>query len=343
MYYNSLQAVHALLVLLAAFSFIWSAYLLRDNDRYRVLSPIHIIIMTFYFNIFLVRFDFDYYPRLTKFINIIVTLLAGGMFVYGDIAYYLISSGGQYDNQHSPQVYITYIIIDSINMLVLSAFHYFNYKSHFLGVRRDILVLLGLQYVYILNLLTQVIPLYTESKIALTNDFVFMFWMIFILEERWRRSKNSDKVDVVDSDRSSQASRSSRYSGIINVFRRSISFRPPINNEKEEEAHLLSDERSLPVNTGCNSLCKDCCKDCCNSNCLIPLLSKLSLASFYVLASISMYFYVVINVLKHDDEMLIYIWDCCLLSANFVFYIWTYTTFKQPKQKRGQLLGIQTV
>jgi hypothetical protein len=276
---NLAQLGHTILILLGSIFFVWSAYLLEEDSTYLILSPIHIVMMLFYFNIFLIRFNFKSYPILSKVVNMSIISLAGGLFVYGDIVYHGLSSN---QHQHTPQLYIGYIVIDSVNTLVLIIFNYYGYRSTFLNYGKEILVLLGFQYVYILNLLSQVIPLYTEKKIALTNDFAFMFWMIFILEEAWRTLRKQERNKVVD----------------INDTSNNIAYETtPLLHHKKSESRI------------------------------IYVFNILFLVCFYVTATASMYFYVVINMLDNHNLFLLSVWDYCLLSSNICFYLWTFTTF----------------
>lgn len=290
--YNLLQLAHTSLIVLAAFFFIWSAYLLKDDAAYLLLSPIHIIVMMFYFNVFLINFNFDSDVRskLSRLVNMISIFLAGSLFVYGDVVYYMVSTD-HYQSQHSAEVYIGYIIIDTINMVVLLVLHYYNYTSRFLKTNKDVSLLLGFQFIYILNLMSQVIPLYTERTIPLTNDFAFMFWMIFILEEKWRRS-------VVDN------------SVVVNRNNSVISWG---NNKVDEETALINS--TIRLKKGQTRI----------------VIRSLLLVCFYITASVSMYLYVVINMLDRHEHTLMLIWDYFLLTANSAFYLWTYTTFSKSE------------
>jgi len=290
--YNLLQLAHTSLIVLAAFFFIWSAYLLKDDAAYLLLSPIHIIVMMFYFNVFLINFNFDSDVRskLSRLVNMISIFLAGSLFVYGDVVYYMVSTD-HYQSQHSAEVYIGYIIIDTINMVVLLVLHYYNYTSRFLKTNKDVSLLLGFQFIYILNLMSQVIPLYTERTIPLTNDFAFMFWMIFILEEKWRRS-------VVDN------------SVVVNRNNSVISWG---NNKVDEETALINS--TIRPKKGQTRI----------------VIRSLLLVCFYITASVSMYLYVVINMLDRHEHTLMLIWDYFLLTANSAFYLWTYTTFSKSE------------
>jgi len=292
LYYNLLQLAHTSLIVLAAFFFIWSAYLLKDDAAYLLLSPIHIIVMMFYFNVFLINFNFDSDVRskLSRLVNMISIFLAGSLFVYGDVVYYMVSTD-HYQSQHSAEVYIGYIIIDTINMVVLLVLHYYNYTSRFLKTNKDVSLLLGFQFIYILNLMSQVIPLYTERTIPLTNDFAFMFWMIFILEEKWRRS-------VVDN------------SVVVNRNNSVISWG---NNKVDEETALINS--TIRPKKGQTRI----------------VIRSLLLVCFYITASVSMYLYVVINMLDRHEHTLMLIWDYFLLTANSAFYLWTYTTFSKSE------------
>jgi len=301
MIHNLVQVGHALLILIGAIFFVWSGYLLGEDESYLVLSPIHIVMMLFYFNVFLVNFNFVLYPRLSKIVNMVTIFTAGILFVYGDIVYYgrtklLPPSSGQ--QQHAPSIYLIYGSIDAINILVLVGLNYFDYKCTFLKTSKDILVLLGFQYIYILNMLSQVIPLYSEKKIALTNDFAFLFWMIFILEEAWRAMRRQERNKVAEH----------------NVDRMA----------NDEEAQLITNNSNVNnYNTNSNAITNR------NKGNIKFVFHFLFLICFYATATASLYFYVIINILDHSGTKLSTVWDYCLLSSNTMFYLWTFTTFKK--------------
>jgi hypothetical protein len=285
------QIGHTILVLIGATFFVWSAYLIDNSDTYLILSPIHIVIMTFYFNMFLIRFNFPSYPKVTRCLNMLVNILTGVMFVYGDVVYYHNSKQHE-QHQHAPATYISYIVIDSLNVMVLLLFNYNDYKSGFLKSHKDILFLLGWQFIYILNLLSQVVPLYSRHKIALTNDFVFMFWMIFILEEVWRDLRKKKEKRILD-----------------DIERNSIRYHyNSLNDISTSSLSSISITHTSPFKY---------------------YVGHILLLLFYIVSTASIYFYVTINMLDNNNTILFMYWDICLLTANSLFYLWTFTTFEK--------------
>jgi len=227
---NPIQVVHAILVFVGSVAYVWNFYLIENDHNYLLISPLHIILIMFSFNLFLVKFRFTS-SRITKIVNIMFSVTVGFMIIWGDIIYHLLY---EEEEQYMPHIHIYYIIIDALYIICLCILHYYDCESIFLKTKGDILVLMGFQYAYILNLLSQVIPLYMGKKIPITSDFTYLFWILFMLEEHWRGVKkrsnglsvnytsynsiSNDNVSTLSSNANSNTSKMQTTNNVIAVI-----------------------------------------------------------------------------------------------------------------------------
>ncbi|AYV76142.1 MAG: hypothetical protein Terrestrivirus4_190 [Terrestrivirus sp.] len=284
-----LQYGIAISTLVAAIVYLWSAIAYKYEDYYKHISPLHVTTILFYFNIFLINIKLDNYFKISKLVNGFFIALTMGLVVVGDLYYYVI------EEAHEPDkfilLYLLYAIIDGgygIILIVLNCLHYesrLNIDQHRLGR------LLCLQFAYVITTLSQIIPLYMEKQIALTNDFVYLFWLLYIMDEKTSFRYISSEVD------------------------------PRMGNSISSEEISSSSQRMTEIDT--NTIQTTIKKPLA---CIV--FEKIFATIFIISTVISVYVFTITTTVHNDnDSMLIFMRDIASFVSNFCFYMWTLTSF----------------
>jgi len=184
----SWKIVHNILIFVGSAAYLFNTPTILAYDFYSYFAPLHLCLLMYYFNSFLFYIHWEKYPIFSKYLNIFLYFIILCSVVSGDINSYLYCSS---KNCSKKTYYLIHITVDSSYLFILMILRFFNRKSIFCKDENDYTVLLTLQYMYILTLISQVVPIYAEKNIEITNDFTFIFWVGFIIEETWRKNINN--------------------------------------------------------------------------------------------------------------------------------------------------------
>jgi hypothetical protein len=194
---SSQQFLISISSLFSATVYLWSAVAYEYEDYYKHISPIHVTTILFYFNIFLINIKFNN-TKLSKIVNILLITFTSGLIVAGDLYSYFIDES--HEDNKVIIIYLLYAVVDGVYGLILIILAYKDYKSSLTNDEHNLSRLFCLQFAYAITTLSQVIPLYMERQIALTNDFVYLFWLLYILDEKTSFRYLSSNVNDNDSE-----------------------------------------------------------------------------------------------------------------------------------------------
>lgn len=174
-----IEIIYTFFVLIGSSSFLWNAFQSVKNIYYKN-TVIDICLIMFWFNLFHIHLYSEKWPKLFKILNIIYISLIASLIISADIIMY-INNSYKYSN-----IYLYYAILDFTYLFTLAIFRLYDYRTLFISTKSDLVILLGFQYGWFISLISQVIPIYAEKRMTLTNDFALVFWSIFIAEEIYR-------------------------------------------------------------------------------------------------------------------------------------------------------------
>lgn len=174
--------------IIAAVFFLWNAIVYDNSEFYKHVSPLHVISMIFYFNIFLINLKLEN-RKLSKNMNILLILLSSGIIIAGDVY--------TYEHNKEEFMHIVYILIDIAYSFFLIVLAVENHESRLSKDTHSIIILMALQFGYSLTIFSQVIPLYMQKKIPLSNDFAYVFWMLYILQSIVKKKEVMEKKNII--------------------------------------------------------------------------------------------------------------------------------------------------
>jgi hypothetical protein len=184
--------------LLSASIYLWSAIAYKHAEFYKHISSLSVCMIIFHFNVFMINIKIKNSPRISKFINICFIFCVTGFVVFSNIYNYFIDASHPIET--SIITYLMFGVLECVYGIVLIALISVNYTSRLMDNENQLIRLFCLQFAYIITTLSQVIPLYMQKKIPLTNDFVYLFWLLFILDENTNfRRKVRDYYDRYNS------------------------------------------------------------------------------------------------------------------------------------------------
>ena len=192
-----LEILYSFLVLIGSLSFLWYSIHSTGELSYKN-TAVDICLIMFWFNMFHIHFYSENYPNIAKSINIFYIFIIACITLTGDVLLY-INNTSIYKN-----IYICYIILDFIYLLTLTFLRLYDYRTTFISTKSDMVILLGFQYGWFVNLISQIIPIYSDRRMPLTNDFVF--WSIFIAEEIYRHHMIDETKKQIMLDRQTDRS-----------------------------------------------------------------------------------------------------------------------------------------
>lgn len=195
----------AISTLIAAIVYLWNATAYPYEDFYKLVSPLHVCTIMFYFNVFMVGFRIEKRMLMTKIINLVILFLIFGFIIAGDL--YICFKEGTQDSYATEGFSIAIVAIDSLYAIILIIMNWYNFVSTLALNKKKLARLIFLQIGYIVMSFSQIIPLYMEKQIPLTNDFIFSFWLLFILGEKTDFRYGNSNMDDSESDSDSQRSR----------------------------------------------------------------------------------------------------------------------------------------
>ncbi|AYV75708.1 MAG: hypothetical protein Terrestrivirus2_216 [Terrestrivirus sp.] len=206
----------AITSLISASIYLWSATAYKYEDFYKHVSPLHVTTILFYFNVFLINIKIPNSNKLSKFINIIFIFCTIGFVVSGDLYSY-------FKEESHPEgkltiLYLLFAITELIYGIILVILNIKNCESRLMSNEQRLIRLLCLQFAYIITTLTQVIPLYMQKKIPLTNDFVYLFWLLYILDEKTSSKYISTTIETTPLQDNKAMSKSTRYRILNRIF-----------------------------------------------------------------------------------------------------------------------------
>ena len=163
----------AVSTLIAASVFLWSVTAYQYVEFYKLVSPLHVSTILFYFNVFMIGIRLRDYILLSKIINFLFLLCIFGFIVAADLYYYFKKQS--HESYKHENIYIVMTFVDASYGVILIFMNWFNYGSILIEDKHKLTRLIFLQIGYVVTTFSQVIPLYMAKQIQLTNDFVYLF------------------------------------------------------------------------------------------------------------------------------------------------------------------------
>ena len=179
----------AITSLISASIYLWSAIAYKHEEFYKHVSPLSVCMILFYFNVFMVNIKIENNIKLSKFINILFVFCIVGFVVFSNIYNFFVDSSHPIET--SIIRYFMFGILEFLYGGVLICLIAMDYESRLMDNEDKLIRLFCLQFAYIITTLSQVIPLYMQKQIPLTNDFVYLFWLLYILDENTNIKKKS--------------------------------------------------------------------------------------------------------------------------------------------------------